>query len=83
MDNFMVRASSVIIETMDAEVASGQYASRSDYARVAIQYYQNRKEFQKDLGGTVEKLVLEGRLDMVLEERMRLIWQRIATERSP
>jgi Arc/MetJ-type ribon-helix-helix transcriptional regulator len=83
MDNFMVRASPVIIEKMDALIDTGKYSSRSDFARMAIQSYLNRLEFQDDLRGAVERLAAEGKLDEVLEERLRQIWRRIANEKSP
>ena len=80
MENFMVRASLVVTDKMDASIAAGEFASRSDYARHAIQYYQNRQEFQQDLRGAITGMITEGWLDEVLEKRLRRIWQKIATE---
>jgi Arc/MetJ-type ribon-helix-helix transcriptional regulator len=80
MKGIMVRVSPVIVEKMKTLVDAGKYASPSDLSRMAIQWYLNQEEFQENLKGAVERLAAEGKLDEVLEGRLRQIWQRIAIE---
>ena len=62
------------VARMDEMIASGRYSSRSHLVKEAVDRLLNEDRYREEIDHLVEDIIMSGRADVAIEDRMRLIF---------